>query len=155
MKSRNCHLVISGIFQGVLLMHSCVIYECLLLIGAPFNSDISISFVFTHSNGFLLKSGTVESMICGDFPLQKRKKNIQGSSFFYVLCYASKYSVTRNPCLQRNGLINNTSEISGKFKKPLFIYEKNKKPATYLVLILYIFYEQLTEKLAINSHISG
>ena len=80
-------------------MHSCVIYESLLLIGAPFNSDITISFVFTHSNGFLLKSGTVESMICGDFPLQKRKKNIQGSSFFYVLCYASKYSVTRNPYL--------------------------------------------------------
>ena len=80
-------------------MHSCVIYESLLLIGAASNSNISISFVFTHSNGFLLKSGTVESMICGDFPLQKRKKNIQGSSFFYVLCYASKYGVTRNPCL--------------------------------------------------------
>ena len=78
-------------------MHLCVIYESLLLIRAPFNSDITISFVFTHSNSFLLKSGTVESMICGDFPLQKRKKNIQGSSFFYVLCYASKYSVTRNP----------------------------------------------------------
>ena len=55
-------------------MHLCVIYESLLLIGAPFNFDIRISFVFTHSNGFLLKSGTVESMICGDFPLQKRKK---------------------------------------------------------------------------------
>ena len=50
-------------------MHSCVIYESLLLIRAPFNS-----FVFTHSNGFLLKSGTVESMICGDFSLQKKKK---------------------------------------------------------------------------------
>ena len=40
-------------------MHSCVVYESLLLIGAPFNSDIRISFVITHSNGFLLKSGTV------------------------------------------------------------------------------------------------
>ena len=68
-------------------MHLCVIYESLLLITAPFNSDITIYFVFTHSNGFLLKSGTVESMICGDFPLQKRKKIFKGvvSFMFYFM----------------------------------------------------------------------
>ena len=55
-------------------MHLCVIHESPLLIRAPFNSEITISFVFTHSNGFLLKSGTVESMICGAH-LQKSHSN--------------------------------------------------------------------------------
>ena len=56
-------------------MHSCVIYESLLLIGAPFNSDIRNSFVFTHSNGFLLKSGTLCDHEEG-YPLKNMKYSV-------------------------------------------------------------------------------
>ena len=120
-------------------MHSCVIYESLLIIGAPLNSDISISFVFTHSNGFLLKSGTVKSMICGDFPLQKRKKIFKGvvSFMFYVM---RQSTVLHAIHIYKEMVLStyDTSEISGKFKKPFF-YEKIRN-VQHIWRSFYIFF---------------